>query len=407
MPLSDRAVRNAKPQNAIYRLYDSGGLYVEVTPKGSKYWRLKYRFGGKEKRLALGVYDDVSLATARAGRDDARKLLASKIDPSANKRAEKHAVAAREVGTFQAVALEWHSKQARRWSDVHAANVLRRLKVDLFPKLGTQPIAEIEPPDLLAVIREVEARGAHDLSRRTMSTAGQVFRYGVAVGRCSRDPSRDLRGALTPHVMKHQAAIRPEELPALLRAIDGYPQIGDRQTALGLRLLCLTFVRTTELIAAEWPEFALDSEVPTWEVPAERMKMKEPHLVPLARQTVAILAELRELSSGSRYVIPGRNPDKPMSNNTLLFALYRLGYKGRMTGHGFRAVASSALNEAGWRADVIERQLAHKEPNKVRSAYNRAEYLPERRKMMQAWADMVDACSREQRVVSIRHHAKQ
>ena len=236
-----------------------------------------------------------------------------------------------------------------------------------------------------------------------LGVAGQVFRYAVAAGHCARDPSGDLRGALTPHKPRHQHAVTADELPALLRAIDGYPAIGDKQTALALRLLCLTFVRTSELIGAEWAEFRdLDGDAPTWEVPAERMKMKVAHVVPLSRQAVALLAELHAIGGASRYVLPGRNPDKPISNNTLLFALYRLGYKGKMTGHGFRAVASSALNEAGYRPDVIERQLAHKEPNKVRSAYNRAEYLPERRTMMQQWSDMVDALAKGADVVPIR-----
>ena len=236
-----------------------------------------------------------------------------------------------------------------------------------------------------------------------VGVAGQVFRYAIASGRCERDPSGDLRGALTPHKARNQRAIKPEELPELLRAIDGYANIGDRQTALGLRLLCLTFVRTSELIGATWEEFRdLDGDAPTWEVPAERMKLKRPHVVPLSRQAVAILKELRALGGGSRFVLPGRNRDVPISNNTLLFALYRLGYKEKMTGHGFRAVASSALNEAGFRPDVIERQLAHVERSKVRGAYNRADYLPERRKMMAQWADMVDAYARGADVVPIK-----
>jgi integrase len=239
-----------------------------------------------------------------------------------------------------------------------------------------------------------------------IGVAGQVFRYAIATGRAERDPSGDLRGALTPHKARNQHAIKPEELPALLRAIAGYAAIGDKQTALALRLLCLTFVRTSELIGAEWGEFRdLDGEAPRWEVPAERMKMKAAHGVPLSRQAVAILKELRDMGGGSRFVLPCRNADRPMSNNTMLFALYRLGYKGRMTGHGFRAVASSALNEAGFRPDVIERQLAHKERNAVRAAYNRTEYLPERRAMMQQWADMVDACERGADVVPIKRRA--
>jgi len=261
----------------------------------------------------------------------------------------------------------------------------------------------VTAPILLATARKIEHRGAHDLAHRMLAVAGQVFRYAIATGRCERDPTPDLRGALTTHTPKNQNAIKAEELPALLRAIDGYDAIGDRQTALALRLLCLTFVRTSELIGATWDEFRdLDGAAPTWEIPAERMKMKAAHVVPLAPQAVAILRELQGIGGGSRFILPGRNMDKPISNNTLLFALYRLGYKGKMTGHGFRAVASSALNEAGYRPDVIERQLAHKEPNKVRAAYNRTEYLPERRKMMRQWAGMADAYARGADVAPIK-----
>ena len=312
----------------------------------------------------------------------------------------------REINSFEYVAREWYAKQTAKWTAHHADDVRRRLERNLFPDLGGEPIAEVTAPMLLAAARKVESRGAHDLAHRMIGVAGQVFRYAVATGRCERDPSGDLRGALTPHKARNQAAIKPEELPELLRAIDGYANIGDRQTALALRLLCLTFVRTSELIGATWTEFReLDGDAPTWEIPAERMKMKAAHVVPLARQAVVILGELRTLACGSEYILPGRNRDKPLSNNTLLFALYRLGYKGKMTGHGFRAVASSALNEAGYRPDVIERQLAHKEPNKVRAAYNRTEYLPERRAMMRQWADMVDAYAKGATVVPIMRRA--
>jgi len=407
MPLTQKAIDSAKPGQRPFRLYDSAGLYLEVAPSGGRWWRLAYRFGGKRKLLSLGVFPEVSLAKARSRRNELRAQLADGIDPGEKRKAEKLEALGREINSFEFVAREWYEKNARVWTEHHAADVLRRLETNLFPDLGGKPIAEIAAPELLATVRKVEARGSYDLAHRMLGVAGQVFRYAVASGRAERDPSGDLRGALTPHQPRNQAAIKPQELPELLRAIDRYPDIGDRQTALGLRLLCLTFVRTTELIGAEWSEFSgLDGDAPTWEVPAERMKMKQPHLVPLASQAVAILETLREVGSGSRFVMPGRNPDKPVSNNTLLFALYRLGYKGRMTGHGFRAVASSALNEAGWRPDVIERQLAHKEPNKIRSAYNRAEYLPERRKMMQAWADMVDAAAKGADVVPIRRHAR-
>jgi integrase len=271
----------------------------------------------------------------------------------------------------------------------HADDVLRRLEKNLFPHLGRRPIAEISAPELLACVRKIEARGAYDLAHRVLQVCSQVFRYGIATGRCTRDIAVDLRGALTPHKTKHQAAVRPEELPELLRAIAGYDEKGDKQTRLALQLLALTFVRTNELIGAEWTEFDLDAGL--WIVPAVRMKMKTEHVVPLSSQAKAVLEELRELAGISRFVFPGRNRDKPISNNTMLFALYRLGYKGKMTGHGFRAVASTILNETGFRPDVIERQLAHCERDEVRGAYNRAEYLQERQKLMQQWADYLDA----------------
>ena len=406
MPISQKAIDAAKPDTKAYRLYDSGGLYLEIAPSGGRWWRFKYRFGGKYKLLSLGVYPAVTLAKARSKRNAFRDLLADGTDPGEKRKADKHEALGREINSFEYVAREWYAKQTAKWTAHHADDVRRRLERNLFPDLGGEPIAEVTAPMLLAAARKVESRGAHDLAHRMIGVAGQVFRYAVATGRCERDPSGDLRGALTPHKARNQAAIKPEELPELLRAIDGYANIGDRQTALALRLLCLTFVRTSELIGATWAEFRdLDGDAPTWEIPAERMKAKAAHVVPLARQAVAILAELRTLACGSDYVLPGRNRDKPLSNNTLLFALYRLGYKGKMTGHGFRAVASSALNEAGYRADVIERQLAHKEPNKVRAAYNRTEYLPERRTMMRQWADMVDAYAKGAAVVPIKRRA--
>ncbi|MEP7328157.1 MAG: integrase arm-type DNA-binding domain-containing protein [Betaproteobacteria bacterium] len=407
MPLSATAIRNAKSDGTVQRLWDAQGLYLEISPAGGRWWRLKYRFEGKEKRLSLGTFPDTSLADARANRDAARKLLAKGIDPSQHRKAEKRATVLRDANSFAAVALEWHGKQAGTWKAKHADDVLRRIESNLIPEIGSRPIAAITAPELLAGVRKVEARGAHDLAHRMIAVAGQVFRYGVATGRCERDPSGDLRGALTPHKARNQAAIKPDELPALLRAIDGYATIGDLQTALALRLLCLTFVRTSELIGAEWAEFSeLDGEAPSWEIPASRMKMNAPHVVPVSTQAAAILRQLKAIGGHSRYVLPGRNADKPISNNTLLFALYRLGYKGKMTGHGFRAVASSALNEAGYRPDVIERQLAHKEPNRVRAAYNRTEYLPERRTMMQQWAGMVDAYAKGAEVVPIKRRAR-
>lgn len=404
MPLTDRAIRAMKPTDKPYRSFDSGGMYLEVAPSGGKWWRLKYRHGGKEKRLSLGVYPDVGLADARERRDAARKLLADGKDPSAQRKAARREATGRAVNSFEAVAREWYTKQAHTWVESHASDVQRRLETNLFPEIGDKPIAELTAPDLLAAVRKIEHRGAHDLAHRVLQVASQIFRYGVATGRCERDPAPDLRGALTPHKSRNQAAVTPDELPALLRAIEGYSELGDKLTGYALRLMALTFVRTGELIGATWDEVDLDEGV--WIVPAERMKMKTEHVVPLSREAVAILRELQEIGGGSRFVFPGRNPDKPISNNTMLFALYRLGYKGKMTGHGFRAVASTILNESGFRPDVIERQLAHCERNDVRGAYNRAEYLPERRKMMQQWANMLDAMKQGAKVIPLQRKAK-
>jgi integrase len=347
----------------------------------------------------------VSLRDAREARAEAKKLLAKGIDPNAQRKELRREARDRAANSFEAVAREWYAKQLTVWVPSHATDVMRRLERNLFPDLGRRPIAEITAPELLATGRKIEDRGAHDLAHRVLQVASQVFRYGVATGRCERDPGPDLRGALTPHKARNQAAVKPDELPALLRAIYDYDKIGDRQTALALRLLALTFVRTGELIGAEWSEVHLDGEAPVWIIPAARMKMRNEHVVPLSKQAVEVLHELRSIAGKSRYVLPGRNGEVPISNNTMLFALYRLGYKRRMTGHGFRAVASTILNESGFRPDVIERQLAHCERNDVRGAYNRAEYLAERTRMMQQYADMLDAMAAGAKVIPLQRVA--
>lgn len=385
---------------AIRKLHDGGGLYLWVYQDGSKFWRLRYWVDGKEKSLSFGSYPDISLKEARAKRDTERRKIEQNLDPSVEKKAAKIKSKQAAISSFEAVALEWYNKRAHTWVEHHARDVKRRLESNIFPEIGRRPIAEIEAPELLAAVQKIENRGAHDLAHRVLQVCGQVFRYGIATGKCSRDVARDLRGALTPHVAKHQAAIHPDQLPNLLRAIDGYDQLGDLQTKLALQLLAITFVRTNELIGAEWSEFDLDNHV--WVIPAQRMKMKTEHVVPLAKQALEILEQLKPLSGGSRYILPGRNPDKPISNNTLLFALYRLGYKGKMTGHGFRAVASTALNEMGFRADVIERQLAHCERNEVRGAYNRAEYIKDRTAMMQHWADYLDGVKAKGKILPFK-----
>ncbi len=330
------------------------------------------------------------------------KVLDANLDPSAERKAEKIKRQVAAENSFEAVAREWYRKQTNIWVEKHALDVLRRLEGNIFPEIGKRPIDQIDAPELLHAIRKIESRGAYDLAHRVLAVTGQVFRYGIATGRCARDLSADLRGALTPHKKQHQAAVRLEDLPDLLRAIESYHETGDKQTELALQLLAQTFVRTNELIGAEWQEFDIDAAL--WIIPAGRMKMKTEHVVPLARQSLAILDELKEISGGSRFVFPGRNRDKPISNNTMLFALYRLGYKGKMTGHGFRAVASTILNETGFKPDVIERQLAHYERNEVRGAYNRAEYLPERKKMMQHWADYLHSIEAGAKVIPMHGH---
>jgi integrase len=385
---------------SIRKLHDGAGLYLWVYEDGRKYWRLRYWVGGKEKSLSLGVYPDTGLKEARQRRDDNRRLMAESIDPSVERKAAKRRERLAAENSFEAVAREWYAKQLHTWAPKHADDVLRRFERNAFPIIGARPVAEIEAPELLEMARKIEKRGAHDLAHRLLQACGQVFRYGIATGACKRDVAADLRGALAPHVKKHQAAVRPEEVPALLRAIDTYAKQGDKQTMYALQLLALTFVRTNELIGAEWSEFDLAAGL--WIVPAGRMKMGTEHIVPLSSQALAILGELKALAGKSRYVFPGRNRDKPMSNNTMLFALYRLGYKGRMTGHGFRAVASTMLNEQGQRPDVIERQLAHCERDEVRGAYNRAEYLGERVKMMQGWADYLDKIKAGAEIIPLR-----
>lgn len=389
MPLTEIAVRNAKARAKPARLFDAGGLYLEISPSGGKWWRFKYRFAEKEKRLSLGVYPEVSLKAARAKRDEARRLLAEGIDPSEHRQQGKSALALKAANSFEMVAREWFAKFSENWVDTHSTKIIRRLERDLFPWLGSRPINSITAPELLSALRRIESRGALETSHRAMQNCGQVFRYAVATGRAERDPTGDLRGALPPVKEKHHASIRdPKAIGALLRVIDGYE--GSLVTKCALRLAPLLFVRPGELRKAEWTEFNLDAG--EWRIPAERMKMREQHIVPLSTQAVAVLRELHALTGARRYVFPGaRSSSRPMSENTVNAGLRRLGYaKDEMTGHGFRSIASTLLNEQGWHRDAIERQLAHAERDNVRAAYNFAEHLPERRKMMQAWADYLD-----------------
>ena len=388
MPLTDLVVRNAKPSQKTVRLRDERGLYLEISPKGGKWWRLRYTFQGKENMLSLGVYPDVSLKEARERRDEARKLIAKGIDPSAARKEEK-AEAAAEALTFEHVAREWYERFKPKWSPSHSLDVIQRLEKNVFPSLGPRPIRDITAPELLAAVRLIEGRGAVESARRILQMCGQIFRYAIATGQADRDIAADLRGSLPPAREKHHASITdPKAVAQLLRAIDGYE--GSMVACCALRLAPLVFVRPGELRHAEWSEIDLDKA--EWRIPAEKMKMREQHIVPLSRQAIVILRELHPLTGAGHYVFPSiRTLVRPMSENTVLAALRRMGYtKDEMTGHGFRSMASTLLNEQGWNRDAIERQLAHGERNAVRAAYNFAEHLPERRRMMQAWADNLE-----------------
>jgi integrase len=390
MPLTDIKVRNLKPKHKPYKISDERGLYLLISPQGSKYWRFKYRFSGKEKLLSLGTYPDISLSEAREKRDAARKQLAQEIDPGIAKQVSKRAIQALTENSFEAVAREWFSKYSAAWVKSYSTKVMGRLENNVFPWIGQNPIATITPPELLTVLRRIESRGTTETGHRIHQYCGRIFRYGIAIGKCERDPSADLRGAIPPAITQHRAAIlEPQKLGALLKTIEGYK--GYFTTKCALQLAPLVFVRPGELRNAEWSEINL--ETAEWSIPAEKMKMRQAHLVPLSQQALKILQELYPLTSTSKYVFPGsRIKNRPMSDNTINAALRNLGYgPTELTAHGFRATARTLLDEVlGFRPDVIEHQLAHavKDPNG--RAYNRTSYLPLRREMMQKWADYLE-----------------
>ncbi|MFU8858390.1 MAG: tyrosine-type recombinase/integrase [Deferrisomatales bacterium] len=400
--LTDAAVRQAKPQDKTYKLFDERGLYLEVTPTGARRWRLKYRVQGKEKLLSMGVYPDVGLKEARERRDEARKLVAKGTDPSTARKLEK----LKKADTFEKAAREWVEKRFRpEVSEQYVAQSLRRLEGDIFPHIGSRPVGEVTPPELLAVLRRVEARGAVETAHRLLQHCGAIFRYALAHGWVERDPAADLRGVLekTGKAKHHPSITDPKKVGELLRAIDGFE--GTFVVRCALRLAPLVFVRPGELRRAEWAEVDLDAA--EWHIPAEKMKAGGKHIVPLSRQAVAILRELHPLTGSGRYVFPSvRTGTRPMSENTVNVALRRLGYaRDEMTGHGFRSIASTLLNEQGWHRDAVERQLAHAPRDKTRASYNYAEHLPVRRKMMQAWADYLDGLRKRGEVVPIRRGA--
>lgn len=403
MPLTDVACKNAKcpPEKARARFTDSGGLYLEVTPAGGKHWRWKFRFDGKEKRLAIGSYPAITLGEARAAREKARLVLKGGTDPVGAKREAKAAARERRDNTFKAVAMEWleHWKgdKTPRWTE----GVKRRLEADVYPEIGRMPIADITAPKLVAMVKKIEQRDALDTAKRALQWCGQIMRFAVAHGLLDRNPAADVKpaDALKPRKRKNFARLDAKDVPELLRKIQAYE--GSPYTRMAMQLLALTFVRTSELIGATWGEIDLDAA--EWRIPAERMKMDAPHIVPLSKQAVEVLRGLHEIRGLSDSVFPNRRDhEEAMHSNTMLAALYRMGYKGRMTGHGFRGVASTILHEQGYRHDVIELQLAHQERDAVSAAYNWATYLKERRELMQAWADHLDQLRQGAKVIPLR-----
>jgi integrase len=388
MTLTDTRIRNAKPGEKHTRLFDERGLYLEISPSGGKWWRFKYRFGGKEKRLSLGVYPDVTLKEARDRRDANRKLLSNGVDPSENRKALRSAQSERASNSFEVVTREWFRKYSAGWAESHSSRVIRLFERDIFPWIGGRPIAEVSAAELLTVVRRIENRGALETAHRARTNCGQVLRYAVATGRCEGDPSRDLRGALPPAKGNHFAATtEPSKLAGILRAMDGYQ--GHPTVRCALRLAPLLFVRPGELRMAEWKDINLDAAEWRYTV----TKTDVPHIVPLCRQAVEILRELQPVTGDGLFVFPGARTNKrPMSDNAVLAAMRRMGIsKEEMSGHGFRAVARTILDEVlGFRPDFIEHQLAHAVRDPNGRAYNRTAHLPERQRMMQTWADYLD-----------------
>lgn len=397
-PLTEMQCQRARYRAAGgNRLYDGGGLYLQLQPTGTKLWRLKYRFGESEKLLALGAYPEIGREVARQGRAEARALLAKGVDPGMVRKAERATRSESARNSLEAVAREWYAKFSQGWAPSYAEKVLGRLEKDVFPWVGRRPIAEIEAPELLDVLQRIESRGAVETTRRQRQILSQVFRYAIATARAKRDPAADLRDAFAPPEKRHFATlIEPARIGELMRAIHGYQ--GHFTTCAALRLAPLVFVRPGELRLAEWTEVRLDTA--EWRIPPARLKLRQaakrnstqPHVVPLSRPALDVLAELNRLTGRGRFLFPSiRTRERGMSDNTINAALRRMGYDGtEIVGHGFRHMASTLLNERGWSADAIERQLAHKAQG-VRAVYNLAEYLPERRRMMQAWADYLDA----------------
>jgi integrase len=403
IPLSDMKVQKAKPQSKPVSLFDGGGLYLLVTPSGGKLWRFKYRFNNKEKKLAFGSYPEISLQDARQRRDDARRLLANDVDPDAVRKAQKQAKT-EETETFEVISREWHDKFKSKWTEGHALKMMRALERDLFPWIGAKPIKDITAPELLAALRRTESRGAVDAAHRLRGICNMIFRYATATGRAQHNLAQDLIGSLSPAKKRHLAAItEPNEVANLLRVIDSYH--GSFIVRCALRLSPLVFVRPGELRHMQWDE--LDFEKTEWHIPAHKMKLRQPHIVPLSKQSLEILNEIKPLTGNGVYVFHGRTSNRPMSNNAILAALRNMGYTAeQMTPHGFRAMARTILDEVlQVRVDLIEAQLAHRVLDVLGRVYNRTSHLPERKKMMQTWADYLDGLKIEAKVLPFKKAA--
>lgn len=391
--LTDTGIKKAQPRDKAYRLTDERGLHLLVQPNGSKLWQFRYRHAGKEKKASFGRYPDVSLKDARELRDTARKQVAQGLDPVAEKRAQRAAAETSASNSFEVVARQWWQQWHPARSERHAGYVLRRLEADVFPAIGARPVTDIQAPELVTMVKAIAKRGALDIAKRCYETTGQIFRYAIAHGSAERNPAADVKPAdiLPSRRKENYARVDARELPALLRKIEAYQ--GTPVTRLAMKLMALTFVRTSELIGARWDEF--DLEAARWDIPAERMKLKTPHIVPLSTQAIEVLRTLHTVTGHRELLFPGeRAPRKPMSNNTILMALDRMGYKGVMTGHGFRGIASTVLHEQGFDHAHIELQLAHAPRNAVSAAYNHATYLPQRTQMMQWWGDYLERATR-------------
>lgn len=390
MKLTEITCKSAKPETKTRKLADGLGLYLEVTPTGGKYWRMKYRHLGKEKRLAFGVYPEVSLKEAREKRDNARKLIAENKDPAYVRRQQKQQAVQEAANTFEKIAREWHAHNVDGWKPAHAETIMNRLEKDVFPAIGDAPIKEVTPKILLDMAKAIQQRGANELAKRTIQMSKHIFQYAIITGRAQQNPAQHLKGMIKPKPKSHYAALDHRDLPEFLGALYSNKARLMPLTHLALQFMMLTFVRTNEMIKAEWSE--IDFEDKIWLIPAKRMKMNKDHLVPLSDQAVKILKEIRELHKNKTYVFPSReNPRNHMSNNTILMALRRMGYAGKMTGHGFRSMAMSIIMEKlNYRHEVPDRQLAHSKRGDVNKAYDRAMFLDERKVMMQDWADYLD-----------------